>query len=120
MIFFQLRLPATFLVLSLSLVGCLQTENSSSGDGLAPVGTPAFIAASEVFDNKCSQCHDYHTLSEAELITLGLVMAGDPEGSEIYYRNTGSLGVNGPKNMPFVGSLTAGELMLIYDWILAI
>ncbi len=116
-------LKLTTLLISVVIVffsGCLQTENSSSLDGEGPIGSLAFLQASEVFNNKCSQCHDYHTLTEQDFINLSLAIPGDPEGSVVYYRNTGSLGPGGLKNMPSVGSITAGELIIIYDWILGI
>lgn len=101
-------------------VGCLQTENSSSLDGAPPDGSPEFLAASEVFLNKCSGCHDYHTLSETEFVSLGLAIPGDPENSEVYYRIIGSSGPNGTKNMPSVGSISAPEVAIISNWITGI
>jgi hypothetical protein len=108
------------LVFLIYLSGCLQTENSSSTDGAGPEGSNNFLAASEVFYNKCSGCHDYHTLSEADFVSFGLALPGDPAGSSIYYRLVGSAGPGSPKNMPSVGSISGAEVTIISDWIMGI
>lgn len=133
-IYAQRKLVFLILLMALALGSCLQTENSSSGDGIPPSGSASFSAASSVFRNRCSRCHEYHQLDEVELaMTLSttpstrdqpIVVPGDPESSILYYRNSGSLGPGGPngeKNMPFnEASLSAGELNAIYEWILDI
>lgn len=96
------------------LGACLQTENSSSGDGPAPEGNLEFLAANEVLLNNCTGCHIYHTQTQQELIDDGLVIPGDINNSRLYYRIVGSLGPNGTKNMPISG---AAELQILADWI---
>lgn len=103
------------------LTGCLQTENSNSGDGYAPVGEGLFLEANEIFATKCIGCHHtFQNMTEAQLIAAGDVIPGDPEGSEVYYRLNGSSGAGGPKNMPSSGSISLEEVMVIYDWISSI
>lgn len=113
----QVALPFLFCLLT---AGCFQTENSSSGDsGPTAVGSPEFIAASNMMARKCTSCHYhvYHTRTEAQLIAQGLVVPGDPEASEIYYRLTGSSGPGGPKDMPDDGPLTPTEMAIMVTWI---
>lgn len=111
-----------FLCMACS-VGCLQTENSSSGDGFLPTGgSEAFNAANQVITNRCNTCHHigWAVLTEDWFINEGYVLPGDPEASPLYYRIQGSLGPLGPKTMPTVGTITAGEREILYNWILQI
>ena len=102
-----------WIALALSSSSCLQTENSSSldefsgGDGVRTILTTS-----------CASCHNYNSLSNEQLIDQGLVVAGDPEASEIYYRLVGSVGGGSPKDMPQGGALTASEVEQIRVWIL--
>ncbi len=105
----------------LSVTGCLlQTENSNSGDAALANASLEFAVVQEIFLSKCTSCHrhDFHTMSEAELVATGQVVAGDIDNSKIYYRCIGSSSPLGPKNMPTVGApLTSTELEAMEDWI---
>lgn len=110
-----------YLSLMFFAVACVQTENSSTldesnyGDS---TGSAEFLAARTIFAQNCANgCHGFHGFSEAELIAQGLVIAGNPENSPIYYRIRGSSGSNGSKNMPPSGSLQAADLTAISTWI---
>ncbi len=106
------------IAFTLTLSACLQTENSSSlDDAMASGGSPEFQAARTVLSQSCTGCHDYHTKTEAELVAAGLVVAADPEASEIYYRLVGSTGLQGPKDMPQGGSLSSSDVEVISTWI---
>lgn len=120
---------SALLVLFLILSGCLEVENSSSSDsgGLTfdPNATPEFIAANAVFVKNCSTsgCHtqNFATLTEDEFIASprGWVIPGDAANSPVYFRNVGSSGARGPKNMPQTPrpALSVQELQAIEDWI---
>lgn len=102
---------------------CLQTENSSSGDGFTPTGgSEMFEAANQVIANRCNTCHHigWASLGEDWFVNEGYIIPGDPLNSELYYRIQGSLGPLGPKTMPTVGSITSAERDIIYNWILQI
>ncbi len=109
------------LILMGSLSSCLQTENSSTFDadmyGSIGGGSPEFIAARMIFTQSCNGCHAYHTQTEAQLAASGLIVAGNPEASPIYYRLIGSSGAMGPKDMPTGGALSSAELIQIRTWI---
>ena len=95
------------------LGGCMQTENSNSSD--------AFITDESdprsILQQNCASCHDYHKRSDENLVASGLVVAGNPEGSQIYFRLIGSQGAQGPKNMPLSGALSPSSVQRIYEWI---
>lgn len=104
------------LILLLLLVcsaGCMQTENSSSTDASTYGGS----AARSIIGSSCVPCHSYHTQTDAQLVSAGLVVAGDALSSKIYYRLTGSSGSGGPKNMPTGSTLTSSEIITIQEWI---
>lgn len=110
---------SVFVTLVAILTSCLQTENSSSAD-IGITGTPEFMAARTVLLNNCVNCHqghDFHLLFEDELVTRGDVVPGDFLNSPIYYRLAGSLGSEGPKDMPEGGTLSDSELQTIQTWI---
>lgn len=107
----------TGLLTCLTLISCLQTENSSSMDS-SVTGSPEFMAARTVFLSSCANCHDFHLLYEEELIARGDVVPGDAFNSPLYYRLAGSLGSEGPKDMPDGGGqLSATEVALVQTWI---
>lgn len=109
----------TIAALFVGALGACQTENSSSLDE-STYGSAegAFGAAKTVMGLSCGgSCHQFHTLTEAQLIAQGLIVAGDAEGSAIYYRIAGSAGPSGPKNMPPGGALSQGDLDKIKTWI---
>lgn len=112
-------LAVFFLV---SLASCFQTENSSSLDADTYTddgsGTAEFRAAKLIMTQSCAGCHQYHTRTEAQLKTDGLMVAGNPEGSSLYHRLTGASGGAGPKNMPQGGSLSSSDVQTIRFWIL--
>ncbi len=108
------------IALILTLTACLQTENSSSLDAAmygGVGGTPEFQAARTVMSQSCNGCHAYHTQTEAQLIAAGLIVAADPEASQIYYRLVGSTGIEGPKDMPQGGALSSSDAEVIAAWI---
>lgn len=92
----------------------MQTQNSSVRDETS-YGTMGIAA---ILATNCSSCHpDYHTQTSDQLIANNLVIAGDPENSKLYYRLTGSGGIQGPKNMPMGNSLNASDVEQIRLWI---
>ncbi|HMN69060.1 MAG TPA: hypothetical protein PKC28_11020 [Bdellovibrionales bacterium] len=103
----------------LTLVSCLQTENSSVTDDstFSGEGTAEYRAAKAVMTENCAGCHAYHTLSEAALIDQGLMIAGDPENSPLYFRLIGSAGPQGPKDMPQSGGMSEDRVATIRAWI---
>lgn len=110
----------SFILLLLPLSGC-QTENSSASDAqlYSGGGTPAFNEARSIMAANCTGCHTYHTMTEEQLVTAGVLVKGDPDNSQIYYRLTGSSGSQGPKTMPPTGSLSVSQVASIRDWISA-
>lgn len=103
-----------FVLLSLILItpACLQTENSNALD--------PFRAGNEVltiFSEKCMGCHAYEAYTDADFVASGLVVKGDANSSQIYYRLTGSQGAGGPKNMPPGSPLSGSDLEIIRLWI---
>lgn len=106
------------LLVALVLGACVQTENSSSLDRETYGNDDSlFGAARTIIGSNCSACHAYHTMTEAELISAGLIVAGEPENSKIYYRLTGSTGSAGPKNMPSGSALSSQDREAISAWI---
>lgn len=93
-------------------LGCAKNENSTTQDPflLTPKGK-------QVLSQTCSQCHNYHQLSEAELVQQGLVIRGDSFRSPLYYRINGSLGAYGPKNMPPTGAVSDSDITDFAAWI---
>lgn len=107
------------LCLSALTQGCLQTENSNSGDGDAYgeiSGSPQFIAARAIFTANCTPCHSYNAQTEDELIASGLLVPGDSNNSPIYNRLRNSSGP-GNKNMPPSGPLSTENLTAISTWV---
>lgn len=107
------------ITLTSLLTNCLQTENSSSVD-VGITGTPEFMAARTILLNNCTNCHighDFHLLYEDQLVDRGDVVPGDFLNSPIYYRLAGSLGSEGPKDMPEGGALSGSDLQTIQTWI---
>lgn len=112
----------TLFVITLLMMptACMQTQNSNSldKDTFGNAGG-LFGAAQTIMGTNCTPCHDYGTRSEVQLIASGLIVAGDPENSKLYYRLNGSGGSKGPKNMPQNGSLSDTQIEAIRDWILS-
>jgi mono/diheme cytochrome c family protein len=97
-----------------------QLENFVTGDearyGVTAEGTAEFQAALTVLNNNCVACHsDYGSLSEAEWIASGKVVAGNPSASTLYQNIRGS-GV-GAQNMPPSSTIGPSELSAISTWI---
>lgn len=117
----SIRLSIFFILLPLLFMGCLQTENSSSQDdelySVLPEASGPFAEVQQILASECSDCHNFHTLSEETLVSSGYLMAGDPENSSLFYRLSNSSGSNGPKNMPPSGALIENDLLIIFDWI---
>lgn len=126
MLSFRVFAQLSLFLMGFALVGCLQTENSSSLDATAYSGggSPEFIAARAIFKQKCTSCH-YHAFeakTQAEFFAANCtvsgpcIIQGDLNNSPIYYRAQGSGGTKGPKNMPTDGTLSASELQVLVTW----
>ena len=114
------RLSSLALLFVLGTSACIQTENSSTLDAATYGdigGSAAFTASRKIMSQSCANCHSYHTMTETALIAAGLVIAGQPDNSKIYYRLAGSAGTSGPKNMPTGGALSTSEVTTIRTWI---
>jgi|FLYM01.1.fsa_nt_gi uncharacterized membrane protein len=113
-------LSLVFMSLILSSIGCMQAENSSSGDRNLYGDTDGsrFAQARQVLTQNCAACHaQFNAPTEAYLLSAGYFVPNNPEISVVYYRLTGSAGVQGPKDMPQGFSLSPSQLLLISDWI---
>jgi len=109
--------------------GCMQSINSNSNDdNFRPsrafdLSTPEgqrYSAAMSVIQNKCISCHsaDWSGFNtEAAWIASGRVVKNNSLSSSLYYRNKGSGGSLGAKNMPPIGSLSVAELSALASWI---
>jgi hypothetical protein len=109
-------LAATFL---LSL-GCGKVSTSSSSDALiygsGVTGSANFLAARVVMSQKCFQCHDWVSYSEADYASQALVTRNAAVNSRLYKKIKGNdSGVTG--NMPPSGLLTDSDLIKIKVWI---
>ncbi len=110
------------------ITACFNVYNSESdtagGLTIGAGDSAEFIAAKTLFSGSCAGggCHsDFTSLTEAQFIAQGLVVAGDPDTSKVFCRLQGSTGSCGNKNMPLSQpALSAIELQVISDWILAI
>jgi mono/diheme cytochrome c family protein len=118
MIFFS-----AFVVLS-----CMQNLNSNSNDdSFKP--SPAidtsnpegqrYSAAMTVIENHCIACHGAWSAytSEAAWVASPLVVKNSSVSSPLYYRNSGSSGGAGPKDMPVGGNLSGADLDALASWI---
>ena len=109
------------LFLICNSVACLQTENSSSEDAgtYTPGETEEFKAAKVVFQQYCTSCHQhsYQSFSEQDFVDQGLVVPGDSDNSELYFRLIGSSSPRGPKDMPQDGPLYQNDMAIIKTWI---
>lgn len=118
----MLRYSRCLLILLLFLTACkLQTENSSVNDediyGFSGTGSVEYRAARSVLSKKCAGCHNYSSMTEAEMLAAGLIVQGSAVASKIYYRLAGSTGGGGPKNMPVSSTLSSTDVNTIYVWI---
>jgi mono/diheme cytochrome c family protein len=116
----MLKILLPLLVLAGAL-SCVQTENSDSQDAETYSdlgGHPGFAASRAIFRQACASCHSFHTLSEEELVTRGVLKLGDSASSAIYFRLVGALSGRGPRNMPSSGAtLSETELRTVQTWI---
>jgi hypothetical protein len=116
------RWTLLFILLGL-LSGCLETQNSSSGDAaFAPDedATPEFQAVRLILSQECAGCHSYHEKSEAQLIANGDVEPGDANHSKLYNRLQGSTGAGDPsggRDMPQNDSISLTDVETIETWI---
>lgn len=112
----------------LLVTACFNVYNSDSDTGgglsIGASDSAEFIAAKTLFSASCAGggCHsDFSSLTEAQFIAQGLVVAGDPDTSKVFCRLQGSTGSCGNKNMPSSQpALSAIERQVISDWIMAI
>ena len=106
------------VVLTFGLVGC-QTNNSDAQDADTYSnigGSVGFAASRAIFASACANCHDYHTKTEDQLKSDGVLVGGSPTSSKLYYRLQGAPG----GNMPQGGSISADDVKTISDWITAV
>lgn len=106
------------LLLAVPFSGCLQTENSSTGDDAfvdLDGASTEFIAANEIIQSNCAACHpSFRSYTEEDFINEDYIVPGDRDGSLLYNR------MDIPSNsgiMPPSGKLVAEDLQLIEDWI---
>jgi len=115
-----LKVFSLLVLFALALGACMQTENSNAIDDEKYgniTGTADYREARFILSQNCGNCHDYHTKTQAELESAGLIDYGNPLASQLYYRIRGSQGALGPKDMPESGSISAGDLNQIKIWI---
>jgi hypothetical protein len=110
---------AFLFLLALLPVACVQTENSNTLDKDNYGSSGLTAQAKAIFSSKCTPCHSFQGESVDQLVSEGLMVIGDPENSKLFYRLQGSSGVNGPKDMPSGSSISAGDVALIYSWVLS-
>lgn len=101
--------------------------NSSENDELiASVanlqGGAKFKAVVPVIISKCASCHTHQAwygFDEDDYNLNGLVVAGTPVSSKMYYRLSTATTGPGPRNMPQGGAaaFTETEVALMQDWI---
>lgn len=105
-----------------SSCGRLNSLNSFSSDAEVydnSISTQ-FVAARQLMASKCAVCHrhsQFTSYSESEWVSVGLVVAGNPNASELFLRlkNNGILGSE--QDMPPNSSLSTSEAQIIEDWI---
>ncbi len=110
----------SLFILMAGSVSCVQSENSNSQDADTYSnigGHPGFAAVRAILRQNCANCHVYHTLSEEQMVTAGVLKLGDAANSAIYFRLAGSTQGGGPKSMPTGGSLGIAEIQQIEKWI---
>lgn len=99
----------------------MQTENSSTEDEATYGGGSDLPSrARQIMGTNCVPCHAYHQQTDAQLVSSGRILPGDPENSPIYYRIIGSDGPRTPKDMPQGGAVSAPDRDVIKNWITAI
>jgi hypothetical protein len=77
-----------------------------------------FLAAQAVIENSCTGCHsNWSGVTSSFYQETGLVSAGHPLQSKLYYRMKSSAGAGGPKNMPTNANLPAADVQKVHDWI---
>lgn len=114
------KIVLPLLILLLSSISCVQSENSNSQDAdtYSDIGgSPGFSAVRGILRQNCANCHAYHTMSEEQMIASGVLKLGDAANSSIYFRLVGSTQGGGPKSMPTGGALSVGDLLQIETWI---
>ncbi len=119
-----------FVLLMCAIIGCEHNLKESEPPNSKSLSFAKI--SNEVFIS-CSSCHlngntsagldlsDYENIVEAastERPDLLRIKPGDPDSSYLYMKVTGAEGITGSR-MPRGGELTAGQLDLLLDWILA-
>ena len=115
-----MRILLPLLTLTLLNISCVQSENSNSQDAdtYSEIGGhPGFAAVRAILRQNCASCHIYHTMTEEQMVSSGVLKLGDAASSAIYFRLSGSSKGGGPKNMPTGGSLSVSDLAQIETWI---
>ncbi|MFN3697038.1 MAG: hypothetical protein ACK4VO_06300 [Pseudobdellovibrio sp.] len=121
----KIAYKALLLICIFSFFSCGKVNNSSSLDRIyysasRPTGSTLFLSVNNIVGTKCAGCHPaWISFSETDFVAGGLVVAGSPESSKLYYRNQSATSGPGPRNMPSSGfpALTTDETQTLVDWI---
>ena len=116
----------------LLLTSCGQVFNSNSNDlniyasDCASSGSPEYAAPCLIIKDQCISCHSgYHDKwaswkTSADWVSNGIVVAGDPNGSQLIYRMKnfqGGADSNMPEGLP---QIPDDEYNTLVDWIEAL
>lgn len=100
--------------------GCLAVPNSFEADSkiygdlsFSADTSALFKTVAPTIRSRCLSCHSAWTLEESFFVTSGLVAPGDPLGSMLYGRLTGT----GGAVMPQGGALDGGTIDMFNAWI---
>lgn len=116
------------LLLALAFLSGCQDYNSNTNDRerfgrVNLTGGAKFEAAYYIIQQRCTNCHSssIHNswasyTSEADWISRGYVVAGDPDSSRLIFRIINSGGTD--SNMPLgLGPLPNDEYQALVDWV---
>lgn len=91
-------------------------------------GEPGFASAQKILNDSCVSCHSasgsaafapLNFATEADFVTAGLVVPGDPTKSKLLFRlknyPTGDASL---RNMPIGSSLTDAQYQSLFNWVL--
>ncbi|MBX2987995.1 MAG: hypothetical protein KF802_08855 [Bdellovibrionaceae bacterium] len=106
------------------LAACGKVQNSSSQERQTynptlPAGSAGFVPVQSAIIQKCGGCHAWVSWSEAQFVSNGYVVPGNPGASQLYARNIGATSGAGPRTMPPMGQtpMTNDELGAMVAWI---
>jgi mono/diheme cytochrome c family protein len=94
------------------------SEETGTGGGSGGGGATAFTTAQSILTQRCTGCHaNYGSMSQAQWVASGLVVAGSSASSTLVMKLRGS-GVAGAGDMPADGSSLSGpQITAIRAWI---